>query len=274
MQGDRRRPVALTIAGSDSSGGAGIQADLKTFAAFGVYGASVVTALTAQNTIGVQGVSVVDRSFVVRQIESVVSDLRVTAVKTGMLATSGIVSAVAERLLALPALHLVVDPVMVATSGDQLLTDEAVATYLAELLPHATLVTPNLPEAARLLRSSEATSVDACVSQAKALIALGCGAVLLKGGHGTGQEIVDVFCTCAGVELFTHPRVVTRNTHGTGCTLSAAITALLATDHSLRDAVAAGIDFVSNALQSGKDFQLGAGYGPVDHQFALRRGTI
>jgi hydroxymethylpyrimidine/phosphomethylpyrimidine kinase len=273
MAVDFRTPVALTIAGSDSSAGAGIQADLKTFAAFGVYGASVITALTAQNTCGVQGISVVDSAFVVRQLDSVFGDLRVVAAKTGMLATAPIVAAVSDRLAAVSDLQLVVDPVMVATSGDQLLSDDAIDIYVAKLLPRACLVTPNLPEAARLLRSPEATTIDVAVAQAKALLALGCRAVLLKGGHGAGSEVVDVFCTPEGVDLFAHPRIATRNTHGTGCTLSAAVTAALVEGASLRDAVAVAVNYVSKALESSKDLTLGSGHGPVDHQFALRRSN-
>ncbi len=268
-----RMPVALTIAGSDSSAGAGIQADLKTFAAFGVYGASVITALTAQNTVGVQGVSVVDADFVLRQLDSVFADLHVVAAKTGMLATASIVAAVGDRLTAVADLQLVVDPVMVATSGDQLLSDDAIDTYLAKLLPRACLVTPNLPEAARLLRCPEALTLAAAVAQAKSLLALGCRAVLLKGGHGAGPEIVDVFCTAEGVEIFAHPRIATRNTHGTGCTLSAAVTAALVEGASLRDAVATAVDYVFKALEAARHHRLGAGHGPVDHQFALHRGN-
>ncbi len=274
MGRETRWPTALTIAGSDSSGGAGIQADLKTFAAFGVYGASCITALTAQNTTGVQAVSVVDPAFVVSQLDSVLADLNVVAVKTGMLANASIVAAVAARLKRETSLLLVVDPVMIATSGDQLLTDDAVSTYLDRLLPLATLVTPNLPEAARLLGVAEARTVDESIDQAKALVARGCRAVLLKGGHASGTEIVDILCTGggsgSGVDLFRHPRVVTHNTHGTGCTLSAAITAALVERMPLNAAVAKGIDFVGRAVLSGALMQIGRGHGPVDHQFALR----
>ena len=265
---DRREPVALTIAGSDSSGGAGIQADLKTFAALGVYGASVITALTAQNTVGVQGVSVVDATFVVQQIDSVLSDLRVVAAKTGMLATAPIVTSVAQRLDAVPDILLVVDPVMVATSGDVLLTEDAIATYRSRLLPRAALVTPNLPEAARLLGTKLAHGVDECIGQARRLNDLGCRAVLLKGGHSTGAEIVDVLRFADGeLHLFRHPRIDTPNTHGTGCTLSAAVTAGLARGLPLRDAVATGIDYLAAALAHGANRSIGAGHGPVDHMY-------
>ncbi len=267
---DLRRPVALTIAGSDSSGGAGIQADLKTFTALGIYGASVLTALTAQNTVGVQAVSVVDPAFVMRQLDSVISDLRVVAAKTGMLATAPIVAGVANRLKTLPEIALVVDPVMVATSGDMLLSPDAVAVYRAHLLPRAELVTPNLPEAARLLGVAEARSVTDAVMQAKGLIALGCRAVLVKGGHGAGDEIVDVLAEGDEITEIRHARIQSVNTHGTGCTLSAAITAELTGGLGLRDAVQTGIDFVSRALASGATEVIGAGHGPVDHTFGTR----
>lgn len=268
---DLRRPVALTIAGSDSSGGAGIQADLKTFTALGVYGASVVTALTAQNTVGVQSVFVVDPAFVIRQFDSVVSDLRVVAAKTGMLATAPIVASVAGRLRAMPEIALVVDPVMVATSGDMLLSPDAVSTYRTLLLPRAELVTPNLPEAARLLGVEEARSIADVVSQARGLIALGCRAVLVKGGHGAGDDIVDVLADGDEITEIRHPRIRTQNTHGTGCTLSAAITAELAHGLSVRDAVQSGIAFLTRALASGAGETIGAGHGPVDHTFSTRR---
>jgi len=271
--GDPREAVALTIAGSDSSGGAGIQADLKTFSALGVYGASVITALTAQNTTGVQGVSAVDAAFVTAQLDSVLSDLRVVAAKTGMLATAPIARAVAERLRAWPDIALVVDPVMVATSGDVLLADDAIAVYRSELLPRATLVTPNLPEAARLLDEPVAATVEACIRQAKQLSAVGGCAALVKGGHGGGDEIVDVLCAGTEVTLFRHPRIDTPNTHGTGCTLSAAIAAYIAQGLDLRGAVAASVDYLTKALSSGAARKIGAGHGPVDHLFAVRPGA-
>jgi hydroxymethylpyrimidine/phosphomethylpyrimidine kinase len=220
--------IALTIAGSDSSGGAGIQADLKTFSAFGVYGASVITALTAQNTLGVQGIHAVPPAFVAAQLGSVLSDLEVGAVKTGMLADVEIVEAVARGLRAAPSLPLVVDPVMVATSGDVLLKPEAVDALRRELIPLAHLITPNLPEAAVLLGSAEAETEAEMLDQARGLLALGCRAVLLKGGHGTGEAAIDVLADAARVERLALPRLDTPHTHGTGCTLSAATAALLA----------------------------------------------
>jgi hydroxymethylpyrimidine/phosphomethylpyrimidine kinase len=266
-----RTPIALTIAGSDSSGGAGIQADLKTFSAFGVYGASALTALTAQNTRGVAAVEPVAARFVVAQIDAVLADLEVGAIKTGMLANAEIVAAVAGRLSATAGLPLVVDPVMVATSGDVLLTDDAIEAVKRQLIPLATLITPNLPEAARLLGAKQAADDAQAIDQARALLALGCGAVLLKGGHGTGEAAVDILCDPAGTERLARPRIATPHTHGTGCTLSAAIAALLAQGVALREAVVRAKDFVWQALEAGRALGVGHGSGPVDHLFAIRR---
>ena len=264
--------VALTIAGSDCSGGAGIQADLKTFSAFGVYGASVITALTAQNTRGVSAVEPVAASFVVAQIEAVLGDLAAGAIKTGMLANAGIVEAVAGALRSGPACPLVVDPVMVATSGDILLAPDAVDAVKRALVPLATIITPNLAEAACLLGVSVAGSEAQAVAQAKALLALGCEAVLVKGGHGSGEAAVDILCDSAGIERFARPRIDTPHTHGTGCTLSAAIAALMAQGAGLREAVGRAKTFVWEALAHGRALGIGKGRGPVDHLFAIRRG--
>ena len=266
-----RTPIALTIAGSDSSGGAGIQADLKTFSAFAVYGASAIAALTAQSTRGVVGVEPVAASFVVAQIEAVLADLDVAAIKTGMLANAAIVEAVARCLRAAPPRPLVVDPVMVATSGDVLLAADTVEAMKCQLIPLASLITPNLPEAARLLGAKAAADDAEAIGQAKALHALGCGAVLLKGGHGAGAEAVDILCDGAGVERFVRPRLDTPHTHGTGCTLSAAIAALLAQGVALREAVGRAKAFVWQALEAGRELGVGHGHGPVDHLFAIRR---
>lgn len=270
MHGDQRQPVALTIAGSDSSGGAGIQADLKTFTALGVYGASVITALTAQNTRGVQAVLAVDPTFVLAQLESVLGDLRVTAVKTGMLANGAIAATIATRLEAAADIAVVVDPVMVASSGDALLTDDAITVYRNRLLPRATLVTPNLAEAARLLGEAEAISVSDCIRQARALVARGCHAVLLKGGHALGDEVVDVLCDAGEIVEIKHPRISTRNTHGTGCTLSAAIAAGLARGIGLQPAIREAIDFLAAGLAAGASLTFGHGSGPVDHLYRIR----
>ena len=265
--------IALTIAGSDSSGGAGIQADLKTFAAFGVYGASALTALTAQNTRGVVAIDAVAARFVVAQMEAVLSDLDVGAIKTGMLANAAIVAAVADRLRVELDRPIVVDPVMVATSGHVLLEPDAIDALKRQLLPKAFLVTPNLSEAARLLGADEAVSEAQTVAQARALLNFGCKAVLLKGGHGSGNEAVDILCDGAGIERFVRPRIDTRNTHGTGCTLSAAIVALLAHGVGLREAVARAKQFVWLALHEGRRLRIGNGRGPVDHLFAIRKAA-
>ena len=265
-------PIALTIAGSDSSGGAGIQADLKTFSAFGVYGASVLTALTAQNTRGVQGVEPVRPAFVEAQLASVLDDLDVRAIKTGMLANSAIVSAVAGALARVPAIPVVVDPVMVATSGDSLLAADAIAALKGELLPRATLVTPNLPEAAALLGVCVATSEGETIEQARAIAQFGSRAVLVKGGHGHGAEAVDILVAGGTVLRLAAPRIDTPHTHGTGCTLSAAIAALLARGAGLEEAVRRAKAYVSAALGSGRDLGVGHGNGPVDHLYATRLG--
>lgn len=260
-------PIALTIAGSDSSGGAGIQADLKTFSALGVYGASALTAVTAQNTLGVQGVEVLAAAFVLAQITSVLSDLDVRAIKTGMLATAEIVTLVADRLRLVP-IPVVVDPVMVATSGDSLLSLDAIVAVRTRLLPIAALVTPNLPEAARLLEVGEADDEAAMRGQAEALVGLGCRAVLLKGGHGTGAEAVDVLFDGHTMTRLARPRLQTRNTHGTGCTLSAAIAAGLAHGLPLAVAVAQAKDYLWSALAAADQLTVGRGHGPVNHLYA------
>jgi hydroxymethylpyrimidine/phosphomethylpyrimidine kinase len=268
-----RAAVALTIAGSDSSGGAGIQADLKTFSAFGVYGASVITALTAQNTHGVQAVEPVRASFVAAQLDSVLSDLDVRAIKTGMLADAEITETVARAVRTAPLLPLVLDPVMVATSGDVLLKPHAVAAVKDTLAPLATLMTPNLEEAAVLTGAPRAGSEAEMRDQARALLGLGCRAVLVKGGHGTGPEAVDVLADASGFQTFASPRIDTVHTHGTGCTLSAAIAALLAQGATLTDAVRRAKAFVWEALRAGCTLGVGGGRGPVDHLFAIRRGA-
>jgi hydroxymethylpyrimidine/phosphomethylpyrimidine kinase len=267
----QRTAIALTIAGSDSSGGAGIQADLKTFSALGVYGASVVTALTAQNTRGVQGVEAVPARFVAAQLDSVLSDLDVGAIKTGMLADAAIVETIVHALRAVPRRPLIVDPVMVATSGDLLLEPQAVGAIKAALAPLAALITPNLAEAAVLLGGRRAESEAEMRAQAVALLGLGCRAVLVKGGHGTGDSAVDVLADAAGVASFRRPRVDTPHTHGTGCTLSAAIAALMAQGAALHDAVRRAKDYVWHGLQAGRMLAVGHGRGPVDHLFAIRR---
>ena len=210
--------------------------------------------------------------FVFAQIEAVLSDLAVGAVKTGMLANADIVEAVARILRAAPSRPLVVDPVMVATSGDVLLAPDAVDAVKRDLIPLATIITPNLAEAAWLLGANVAESEGDAVAQAEALLALGCKAVLVKGGHGGGESAVDVLCDGAGIERFAQPRIDTPHTHGTGCTLSAAIAALMAQGVGLREAVGRAKAFVWEALRHGRTLRVGKGRGPVDHLYAIRRG--
>jgi hydroxymethylpyrimidine/phosphomethylpyrimidine kinase len=265
-------PIALTIAGSDPSGGAGIQADLKTFSALGIYGATVITALTAQNTVGVTGVFSIPPGFITAQFHSVVSDLDVSAVKTGMLGDAATVELVASLLAEVPAIPVVVDPVMVATSGDVLLAPDAIEAVRRVLLPRAALITPNIPEASRLLDCPEAETEAEMSAQAEALMKFGCGAALVKGGHGGGAEAVDVLFDGREHYVLRQPRVETSNTHGTGCTLSAAIAAGLAMGQTLEGAVAAAKLYVWNALSAGARKRIGKGEnGPVDHNFAFKK---
>ncbi len=268
---DLRTAAALTIAGSDCSGGAGIQADLKAFTALGVYGASVITALTAQNTTGVQGVDVVAPLFVAAQMRSVLGDLNVRAAKTGMLANAAIIASVADELARVPDIPLVVDPVMVATSGDALIDPAAVETLKTRLIPRATVITPNLPEAAKLLGVAMAHGETEAARQLAALAKLGAKAVLLKGGHGEGPEAVDLLWIDGRITRLASPRLATRHTHGTGCTLSAAIAALLAQGLDLATAVTRAKAFVHRAIASGADLRIGRGHGPIDHLYAIRR---
>jgi hydroxymethylpyrimidine/phosphomethylpyrimidine kinase len=264
-------PIAVTVAGSDSGGGAGIQADLKTFSALGVYGASVVTALTAQNTLGVQGIHDVPADFVTRQIDSVFSDLAVKAVKIGMLSRTAVIAAVADGLARhAGTIPVVLDPVMVATSGDRLIADEAVAVLRDRLLTRADLITPNLPEAAVLLGEAVAEDAATAVAQGRRLVALGARAVLIKGGHGHGRESIDHLVTADGaLRTLAAPRIATENTHGTGCTLSAAIAAGLARGLTLPEAVAAAKEYLTAALAAADRLAIGAGHGPVHHFHGL-----
>jgi hydroxymethylpyrimidine/phosphomethylpyrimidine kinase len=259
--------IALTIAGSDSSGGAGIQADLKTFSALEVYGASVLTALTAQNTERVEAVHVVPPDFVLAQMRAVASDLEVDAVKIGMLATGPIIEAVAEGLKDFPGVPVVLDPVMIAASGDSLLNPEAVDALRSILIPLATLITPNLAEAAALLAGSPARNEYEMAMQAWQLKDAGAKAVLVKGGHAKGATSTDILFSGVEPVSFEAPRARTRNTHGTGCTLSAAIAAELAKGASLPEAVASAKEYVTAAIfaADGLDVGSGRGRGPVHH---------
>ena len=258
-------PIALTIAGSDSSGGAGIQADLKTFAALGVFGASVITALTAQNTTGVSGIHQVPAEFVTAQIDAVFSDLAVGAVKIGMVAQRESIDAIAAGLTRWSPKHVVLDPVMVATSGDRLLAAEAVDALRTKLIPRASLITPNLPEAAALLDEPMATSEAAVEDQGKRLLAMGCQAVLIKGGHGQGAESIDYLIAAGGDIALAAEHIATKNTHGTGCSLSSAIAAGLAKGEAMETAVRNAKAWISAAIASADRFSVGHGHGPIHH---------
>jgi hydroxymethylpyrimidine/phosphomethylpyrimidine kinase len=259
--------VALTIAGSDSGGGAGLQADLATFAALGVFGTCAVSAVTAQNTLGVHGIHAVPAEFVVAQIEAVLDDLPVAAVKTGMLATPAVLTAVAHLAAAGRLARLVVDPVLRASSGDQLLDPEAAHLYLEQVLPHTLVVTPNLAEAATLV-GHDLCTLDDVRAAAAAIAAHGPRIVVVTGGHppdGNPDETIDVAVVDGVVHELRAPRISTRNDHGTGCSFSAAITAGLAQGRAPLDALQRANAYVRRALQRSISWQLGAGAGPLDH---------
>lgn len=258
-------PNVLTIAGSDSGGGAGIQADLKTFSALGAFGASAITALTAQNTHGVTAVHAPPAEFMTAQLDAVFGDLRIDAVKLGMLANADIVRAVAAALRRYRPRYVVLDTVMISKSGHALLQPEAVAALRDELLPLASVITPNLPEAAALLGQAEAHDEDGMRAQAAALRALGAPGVLIKGGHLAGEESPDWLFDADGEYRLSAPRVSTRHTHGTGCTLSAAIAALLPQSNDLREAVRGAKDYLVGALKNADRLSVGTGIGPVHH---------
>jgi hydroxymethylpyrimidine/phosphomethylpyrimidine kinase len=275
-------PIAVTIAGSDSGGGAGIQADLKTFSALGVYGASILTALTAQNTRGVTAIHDVPADFITAQIDAVFSDLSVGAVKIGMLSQAAAIEAVAAGLKRHRARNIVLDPVMIAASGDRLIAADAVATLRRVLIPLALVITPNLPEAAALLDTAVAASESEMRAQAHELLKLGPRAVLMKGGHDTGAESIDLLVETptrrpAAADLplsgggepretrLAAARIETQNTHGTGCTLSSAIAAGLAKGLALADAVRAAKAYITAAIAAADRLSIGHGHGPVHH---------
>jgi hydroxymethylpyrimidine/phosphomethylpyrimidine kinase len=257
--------VAATIAGSDSGGGAGIQADLKTFAALGVYGVSVITALTAQNTKGVAGIHDVRAEFIAAQIDAVFSDFNVGAVKIGMLANAEAVAAVSSGLDRYKQSNIVLDPVMVATSGDRLLEADAIEQLRRLLIPKALVLTPNLPEAAALLDTTIAEDEAVMRHQAHRLLKLGAKAVLIKGGHDTGPESIDLLVEPGTTTRLSAERIATRNTHGTGCTLSSAIAAGLANGQSLADAVRGAKSYITAAIAAADRLSVGSGHGPVHH---------
>lgn len=267
-------PIALTIAGSDSGGGAGIQADIKAISATGGYACSVITALTAQNTLGVTGVMPVPADFISAQFDAVFSDLDVKAVKIGMLGDAQTIKTVAAALRKYQPAFVVLDPVMVATSGDLLLEQDAVATLISELLPLADVITPNLHEAQALLGRSPKvlpetdTDMKDC---AKALLALGCRSVLLKGGHQDGAQAVDYWQDSESLQTFSAERIATDNTHGTGCTLSASIASFLAQGLPMSEAIAQAKHYIQGAISHADELEIGAGSGPVHHFFALNK---
>jgi hydroxymethylpyrimidine/phosphomethylpyrimidine kinase len=254
--------IALTIAGSDSGGGAGIQADLKTFHQFGVFGTSVVCAVTAQNTRGVQDWEPVSTTLVTAQLDALALDLPPQAVKTGMLGTVDLVEAVADGIARHRLPQYVLDPVMVASSGDRLLAVDAERTIARRLIPLATIVTPNIDEA-RILAEVDIKTPEDMERAGRALVQQGAQVALVKGGHADGEQVIDVLVSARGVHRFAHPRLDSTSTHGTGCTLSAAITAGLALGRPLARAVEEGLDFVHRAIAAAPG--LGQGHGPLNH---------
>jgi hydroxymethylpyrimidine/phosphomethylpyrimidine kinase len=262
--------IAVTIAGSDSSGGAGIQADLNTFAALGVYGASVITALTAQNTSGVTAIHDVPSDFIAAQIDAVFIDLNVAAVKIGMLSQAAVIQAVAGGLDRHKAKNIVLDPVMIASSGDRLLTPEAIAMLRSDLIARALVVTPNLPEAAALIGASQARNEEEMEMQARQILALGARNVLIKGGHGEGADSVDLLIGQGEIVRLAARRIATNNTHGSGCTLSAAVAAGLAKGLNLIASVQAAKAYVTAAIAGADQLKIGHGHGPLHHFHAQR----
>ncbi|HUZ43998.1 MAG TPA: bifunctional hydroxymethylpyrimidine kinase/phosphomethylpyrimidine kinase [Acidimicrobiales bacterium] len=262
-------PNVLTIAGTDPSGGAGIQADLKTFSALGVYGMSVVTALVAQTTTGVHEVMYVPAEFVTTQLEVLFADVRVDAVKIGMLANADVIRVVADCLHRYRPAYVVLDPVMVAKSGDTLLEPAAVESLVGELMPAVDLVTPNLDEAAVMLGEPVVTAARDMPGQAERVAALGAKRVLLKGGHLADAESTDILLSEEGVEVLRAPRIATDNDHGTGCTLSAAIAALRPSSEDWRHAVVEAKDYLTGALAAADQLDVGRGHGPVHHFYRL-----
>ena len=260
----------LTIAGSDCSGGAGIQADLKTFGALGCYGMSVITALTAQNTRGVSAIHAVPLDFIEKQVEAIFSDIKPDAVKTGMLMTADIIERVAGLLTEFKPQNIVIDPVMIAQSGDPLIDDDAIDAVKHLLLPLADILTPNIPEASAILNKKISSRED-IIQAARELNELGCKHVLIKGGHADDTECLDVFLskgskTCS---FFSGERIETHNNHGTGCTLASAIASYLAKGEPMEHAVGLAKQYITGAIKAGAPYSLGQGHGPVHHYFNL-----
>lgn len=260
-------PSVLTIAGSDSGGGAGIQADLKTFSALGCFGTSAITAITVQNTLGVTGIHSIPADIVRGQIIAVMDDIKPAAVKIGMVHSTELAIAISETLKAYASTPVIFDPVMVATSGDKLIREDTVSVLKTVLFPLMTLITPNLDEA-EILTGQRIHNVEQMQSAAKSLLQTGCAAVLLKGGHLKGQKLYDVYHSAQGEELlFESDYIESENVHGTGCTLSSAIAAYMALDNDLPDAIAKARVYVHDAILHGKDVKTGQGHGPLNHFF-------
>lgn len=264
---------ALTIAGSDSCGGAGVQADIKTMSALGVYAASAITSVTVQNTLGVQAIQAIQPEIVAGQIRAVMDDIKPMAIKVGMVNDKATILAIADTLQQYSPQKLVVDPVMVSTSGSMLMQKDALGTFCSRLLPMATLLTPNIPEA-EVLSNRSISSIDDMDAAGRSILALGCKAVLIKGGHLEGRKVDKLYLPNGEVCSFVHEAIATRNTHGTGCTLSSAIAAFMARGLALADAVAQAKTYLSQALEAGKDVHIGEGHGPVNHLFNPEKQII
>lgn len=263
-----RYPVALTIAGSDSGGGAGIQADIKTFSALGVYGASVITSVTAQNTLGVRGIQAISPEILKGQLDAVFEDIRINAVKIGMVHNQVAAGIIVDALDKYAPSYIILDPVMISTSGNKLLHDDAIEIIIKELFPRATLVTPNIDEA-EYLSGITISSEKEMEQAAGKLLASGCHAVLMKGGHLKGKEMIDILYMEDKAPLRLMAETIeTNNGHGTGCTLSSAIAAYLALGNKLPQAVGLAKEYITNAIRAGKDVTTGHGHGPLNHFFA------
>lgn len=262
-------PTALSIAGSDPSGGAGIQADLKTFSAHGIYGMSAITALTVQNTQGVSGIELLPAAFVAAQIDALFEDIRIDAIKIGMIANAQIAHAVADVLKQHTQTPIILDPVMIAKGGHSLLEEDAITAVQQHLLPLADILTPNLEEAARLLDTEMATTRTEMEAQGRALLACGPRAVLMKGGHLEGDESPDLLITADSLIWYEAHRIDTQNTHGTGCTLSSAIAAQIAKGSSYEKAIEYAKSYVHGAIEAADSLHIGSGHGPTHHFHAL-----
>lgn len=263
-----RYPTALTIAGSDSGGGAGIQADIKTFSALGVYGASVITSVTAQNTMGVRGIQPLSPDILQGQIEAVFEDITIDAIKIGMLHNKNAVQIIANTIEQYTPANIVLDPVMISTSGSKLMENEAIDCMVNRLFSRIDLLTPNIDEAEFLSGISIHTEVD-MEQAANKLIAMGCRSILIKGGHLKGKEAADILFTANTEPIrFVSPVIQTQNTHGTGCTLSSAITAYLALEQTIPEAIRKAKEYITTAIRSGADVKTGHGHGPLNHFFA------